>query len=129
MTTNNNDKLDCLISLAILDFEETELNEIEEFIVKKEINTFLLNTYNADLPGEVADTEDGALELLTQIVLLDENLKKSHAINIAEQLISISKDENGGKNLNVFEKLLEIIKSFPNLQFKILQKAVSRVLR
>ena len=110
-------------------FEEAELNEVEEFIVKREINTFLLNTYNADLPCEDDNSEDGAFELLTKIVLLHENLKKSHAINIAEQLISISRDENVGKNLSVFEKLLEIINSIPNLQFKILQKAVERVLK
>lgn len=110
-------------------FEETELNEVEEFIIKREINTFLLNTYNADLPSEEENAEDGAFELLTKIVLLHENLKKSHAINIAEQLISISRDENGGKNLSVFEKLLEMINSIPNLQFKIFQKAVERVLK
>lgn len=110
-------------------FEETELNEVEEFIVKRAINTFLLNTYNADLPGEDDNAEDGAFELLTKIVILHENLKKSHAINIAEQLISISRDENRGKNLNVFEKLLEMINSIPDLQFKILQKAVERVLK
>ena len=61
-------------------FEEAELNEVEEFIVKREINTFLLNTYNADLPCEDDNSEDGAFELLTKIVLLHENLKKSHAI-------------------------------------------------
>ena len=110
-------------------FEETELNEVEDFIVKREINTFLLNTYNADLPGEEEGVEDSALELLTKIVLLHENIKKLHAINIAEQLISISRDENRGKNLNVFEKLLEMINSIPDLQFKILQKAVERVLK
>jgi len=110
-------------------YEETETSESEELIIKREINTFLSNTYNEDLPNEEESAVDCALDLLAKIALLHESIKKSHAINIAGQLISISKDENGGKNLSVFEKLLEMISPISDLQFKIFQKAVERVLK
>lgn len=110
-------------------YKTEELNEIEDFIVKRAVNTFLLNTYNADLTTESDCFEEVALDLLAKIVLLDEDIRKSHAINIAENLITISKDENGNKNLTIFERLLELVNSISELEFKILQKAVERVLK
>lgn len=110
-------------------YKTEELNEIEDFIVKRAVNTFLLNTYNADLTTETDSFEEVALDLLAKIVLLDEDIRKSHAINIAENLITISKDENGNKNLAIFERLLELVNSISELEFKILQKAVERVLK
>lgn len=110
-------------------YKTEELNEIEDFIVKRAVNTFLLNTYNADLTTESDSFEEVALDLLEKIVLLDEDIRKSHAINIAENLITISKDENGNKNLTIFERLLELVNSISELEFKILQKAVERVLK
>ncbi len=110
-------------------YKTEELNEIEDFIVKRAVNTFLLNTYNADLTTESNSFEEVALDLLAKIVLLDEDIRKSHAINIAENLITISKDENGNKNLMIFERLLELVNSISELEFRILQKAVERVLK
>ena len=109
-------------------YGDAKLTEAEESIVKSSVDAFLSSFDNANLIEANDDAEDSALDLLTKIVILDEDIKRTHAINIAEHLISISKNENKGENLNIFEKLLEIINSVSDMEFKILQKAVERIL-
>ena len=109
-------------------YENAKLTEAEESIVKSSVDAFLSNIDNECLIDENNDVEDSALELLTKIVMLDEDIKRTHAINIAERLINISKNGKGGENLNISEKLLEIVNSVSDMEFKILQKAVERIL-
>jgi len=109
-------------------YEDAKLTEAEETIVKRSVDAFLSSFDNANLIGANDDAEDSAFDLLTKIVILDEDIKRTHAINIAEYLINISKNENEGENLNIFEKLLEMINSISDMEFKILQKAVERIL-
>ncbi len=110
-------------------FKDRELNEIQEFIISRKVDDFLTSTCNLELSEDAEKIDDSVIDLLMKIAMLNEDIKRSHALNIAEQLVSISKNENGNKNHVVFENLLQKIQTLSDMEFKIFQNAIESVLK
>lgn len=104
--------------------EDNPLREEDEFIIRQAANSFLMNTYNADFTVNDEEAQTCEFELLKRIVLLNEDIKRSHAIHIVNQLIDISKNEKKTKNIALFERLLEALNIMSDFEFKVYQGIV-----